>query len=165
MTIVSLQGEEMIFFFNENASTFFEEDIFTADNSSVDTSAPFTKTMLYSGDYPAATPKTGAIQAPSDVALIIPPSLTFVKTGAGTITVTILASDTVDTDDGTTLLVVGDLIGVTTTSPITRTLVLPANKFLTIKAEIVSGSSALKVEDGKTVERGSLTRDIDPLLQ
>lgn len=154
-------GEEMLFFFDENATTLFEGDILV-NSKLVPTLLDFIKTLEYEGSQPEQTPKTGDIQAPSIVGIIIPP-FTVSLTGTGTATIKIRFSDTADTADGTIVFDFDLATGETFTT--FRTIVLPANKFFTIDVDALTGSPFTGIDSFKTIERGINTRDLDPLLQ
>jgi len=158
--------DDLPFFFNFDNSPLYEADIMV-ERSEVLNLTTTTKTIEYEGSQPAATPKTGDIQAPAGVALIIN-SLDLVGTSSGAnnnSSIKIRASDTADTADGTILHDFGTVAVDAAAQSIPFILILPANKFLTVEAAVTQGSPVFKVFNVRTIERGADTRDLDPFLQ
>lgn len=154
----------MTFFFKLQPDTIFERDIAIQDLA-VGFTPPTTQTLSWPGNQPQITPKTGKIQASADTGIIF---VELAVTGIGSATdrsnVKLFASDTVDTADGTVLFDFGIVNGgVTETIPLT--VILPKNKFLTVETTINLNSPSFTIKSALVIERGELTRDLDPLLQ
>ena len=123
-----------------------QDDIIVDGNSESIGTAGVAKTCHYGINQGKAAATN--IQAPSSKTLLIP-QIGVLMTGGGNGEWKIMASDTVDTDDGTQLYTSGTL-NLTGTVYVPYPLELPANKYLTLVYVTAPGG-------GRTVEAVNLT--------